>query len=298
MNYLKPYMKGLVVFISFLGLSLFSNAQQLRVNNTRFIGGNNGDGIKGAIATRDKGILFFGGSYSRNSGDIGTNTDTINGNVLVGKMDSNGNLSWIKTYGGSGSDIGWAACQTKDGGYGVLCLSSSNDGDVTNHMGPPGPASIGIWLIKLDGSGNLVWGNSYGTSNGGTDPIHIVATKDNGFLFFGATNGSDSDANIHYGSVFSLDWLLVKVDSTGHRQWKKIVGGIQDESEAGRLLLAPDGGYYLISATASRDHNCITDTSWHPGAITGQDIYLFKFDSSGNQLWNKTYGGAKCRNIL
>ena len=45
-----------------------------------------------------------------------------NSNVLVGKIDSNQQISWIKVYGGSSGDAGYSVCQTPDGGYAILGL--------------------------------------------------------------------------------------------------------------------------------------------------------------------------------
>src|SRR2546421_559710 len=67
-----------------------------------------------------------------------------NSDAWLLKLDSDGNVEWEKTYGGSGGDGASSVQQTTDGGYIV--------GGIENSFGS---SSIGNWLLKLDSDGNV-----------------------------------------------------------------------------------------------------------------------------------------------
>ncbi len=280
-------MKHIYPVLFLLIFPLLTRSQGLYVDSTRFITGNKPNtAIQYATPTSNKGILFVGLDALIPGGIVPFfPTDTVLENVLVGKIDGNGQISWIKVFGGSDDDIAVSACQTPDGGYAVLAETFSDDGDVTgNHGGND------LWLLRIDSSGNLLWQKCYGSAES-DEPISIANTRDNGFILLGATNGSDGDVPFHYGDYFSLDWLVIKTDSVGNVQWSKDLGGLGDEGENGSIL-AVDNNYYLVSSSASTDHDC-TDTVWHTGVNTGGDYYVLKLDDTGRVLWDSSFGGSQ-----
>jgi hypothetical protein len=94
--------------------------------------------------TSDGGyIIVAGWTYS-----AGTNHD-----ILVLKLDQNGNIQWQKTYGGPSWDGAYSIRQTSDGGYVVAgeTFSFGAGGD--------------IWVLKLDANGDIGGCSLIGTSN-------------------------------------------------------------------------------------------------------------------------------------
>jgi len=259
---------------------------QLVIDSTRFITGvRPGTSIKFSIPTSDKGILFVGEEYGNPGGIIPYfPIDTgIDGNVLIGKIDSNQQISWIKVYGGSNTDGAGSACQTPDGGYAVLAGTASSDGDVTGFLGV-----TDIWLLRIDSLGNLLWEKCYGSPDE-DGAISIANTPDHGFVILGVSNGSGDDVPFHYGSTGYFDWVVIKTDSIGNVQWSKDLGGTGDEGDG--AILAIDSAYYIVSNSNSTDHDC-TDSFWHIGVPTGLNIYILKLDDTGKVLWDSSYGGT------
>lgn len=66
-----------------------------------------------------------------------------NGELLLIRTDSVGNLLWSRTFGGSGADYGWSVQQTIDGGYVIGGYTSSF-----------GAGSNDVYIIKTDEFGN------------------------------------------------------------------------------------------------------------------------------------------------
>jgi hypothetical protein len=269
---------------------LLSYSQALHIDSTRFITGNNPTtSIIYSIATTDKGILFVGADDG-NPGGIIPYSPYEAGNVLIGKIDSNRQISWIKVYGCSGGAGARSACQTADGGYAVLGNALSNDGYVTGFKGV-----VDMWLLRLDKDGNLLWEKCYGSSQD-DGSMSIANTPDHGFILLGATNGTDGDVPNHYGGFYGIDWLVIKTDSVGNVQWSRDLGTVNDEGDKGSIL-SIGSSYYLVSAAISGDHDC-TDTAWHTGVNAGYDVYILKLDASGNVLWDSSYGGSGTDNAV
>ena len=275
----------IVVFYLFY-FSAVSYGQALYIDSTRFITGNECcTVIYNSIPTHDEGMLFVG-SQSRNPLGIIPNfpLDTTFENVFIGKIDNTRQISWIKVYGGSSDDGAGPSCQTPDGGFAVLGGTASNDGNVSHLIG-----ASDFWLLRTDGLGNLLWEKTYG-STASDGAASIANTPDHGFIMAGTTTGSDGDVPFHYGSMFALDWLVIKTDSIGNVQWSKDIGGTRDELEH-VTVLSVNNNYYLVGSSSSTDHDC-TDTGWHIGANTKYDYYLLKLDDTGKVLWSKSYGGS------
>jgi len=186
-----------------------------------------------------------------------------NDDVWLIKIDSNGNEGWNKILGGSSDDSGHDILLTSDGGYIILGSTSSN-GDNDNDF----------WLIKTDSNGDKQWdktwsgadSNWYIETLGYSGGLSIKKTSDNGYILTGITDAYGASSN---------DALLIKTDSNGNEQWKKIFGG-SGIDEAYCVNSASDGGYIIGGATESFGTSNI-------------DGWLIKTDSSGNEQWNKTF---------
>ncbi|MCF8309096.1 MAG: T9SS type A sorting domain-containing protein [Bacteroidales bacterium] len=67
-------------------------------------------------------------------------------------------------------------------------------------------------------------------------------------------------------------------------QWQQCFGG--SENDVPYDIILHDNHYYIVGTTRSYDG----DISTHNGG--GSDVWLIKTDTSGNLLWEKTYGGS------
>ena len=186
-----------------------------------------------------------------------SNSVTGNDFWLV-KTDSSGNLQWDKTYGGPESETARSMVQTSDGGYALAGESTM-----------PGEGQKAFWLAKTDSSGNLQWIKRYGESSSSESAFSVIQTSDGGYALAGSTYSFVSS---------SSDFWLVKTDSSGNLQWDKTYGGSNNE-RARFVIQTSDGGYALAGYT----------NSFGSG---DDDCWLVKIDSSGNKLWDKTYGGV------
>jgi len=169
------------------------------------------------------------------------------------KLDTNGNIIWQYTYGGSDDEYASIVRQTSDGGF-IIAASTYSFGQ----------GNLDAWILKLDSSGNIIWQKTYGSAY--DEWLNwIEQTSDGGYIVAGAKYVSATDYNA---------WIM-KLNSSGAVSWEKIFGVNQEEAFS--IQQTSDGGYIVGCSTGN----------YGAGSI---DIWVLKLDSSGNTQWQKTYG--------
>jgi uncharacterized delta-60 repeat protein len=177
------------------------------------------------------------------------------GDIWVLKLNANGDVDWQKTYGGSGSNS-------------ARCIQQISDGFiVAGETSSSGAGNADFWILKLNSSGNPVWQKTYGGS--GVDKIHSIQHTSDGFIVAGETDS--------FGAGNADFWVL-KLDSSGNVLWQKTYGE-SGYDIANFIQQTSDGGFIVAGETSSF-------------GAGNADFWVLKLDSSGNVLWQKTYGGV------
>ncbi|ESU21408.1 hypothetical protein FEDK69T_24750 [Flavobacterium enshiense DK69] len=137
------------------------------------------------IKTTDGGYVLIGRG---NSGDNPQGATDF----WVIKIDSNGNLQWKNSYGGTEHDKALSIKQTVDGGYIVVGSSYSSDGQVTVNLGQYSVENG--WIIKINNNGVLQWQKTVGSSFFGYDHLSdVVEVGTNEFIAVGKSGNSNDD---------------------------------------------------------------------------------------------------------
>ena len=151
------------------------------------------------IKTADNNFLIVG---ETRSSDQDVSNQNGGADVWVLKIDSNGEMLWEKTYGGSSFDAAKAITLSNDGNFLIAGNTRSVDNDVTNNNG-----ENDVWVLKINPSGNLIWQKTIGGS--GIDLANdIVELNDNSILVVGESNSNDKDVKKNKGFT---DLLIVKL---------------------------------------------------------------------------------------
>ncbi len=238
------------------------------------LGGSGEDEPMCIKQTMDKGYIIAGETES-NDGDISSNNGI--GDYWIVKLDSAGSIQWQKTLGGSNEDVARSILQTSDGGY---IVAGESMGGGPNVIGNHGLSDY--WIVKLDGYGIIQWQKSYGGSD--YDAAYsFKQTSDNGYIIAGYTRSNNGDVTGCHGST-AYDCWIVKIDSIGVLQWQKALGG-SNYDVAHDVEQTNDGSYIIIGTTYSYDG----DITMNHG---NYDCWIIKLNSSGNILWQQTFGGS------
>jgi len=210
------------------------------------IGGTGSEDSCAIIPTRDNGYLVAGNTNSFGAGYY---------DVLLAKLDPDGNVLWQKTYGGTDNDYAFSVRQTSDNGSIVIGRTESF-----------GAGQSDVLVLKLDPDGNIQWQKVFG----GPDRDwgrEIIQTTDGGYFFCGHTLSSGAG---------NYDFWMMRLSPDGSRLWERTLGGTGHDIACSTVQTS-DGGYavagYTSSAGAGKD-----------------DILVVKLDDAGVLSWQKTYG--------
>jgi gliding motility-associated-like protein len=215
-----------------------------------------------------------------------------NGDIFIAKYNSQGEVQWVKTYGGNFSDRAYDLALTPNNElivcgqfYGSMTVGST----ILNGNG----TSKDIFLIKLDNSGNEMWALSEGGNL--EDNAYGVATDNDGnVLLTGQFKGaasiggqvfvSDLNANT---SQPSNDFFISKYDPTGVNLWVKI--GSASYEERGTAVATDNNNNIILTGQFSDTLNFAGTTIYNNAYNIG---FLAKMDPNGNLLWfNKLQAG-------
>jgi hypothetical protein len=283
------------ILILFLFISCDSNITLGEKNTfkaalvwSKTYGGSLEENTNSVVATPDGGMLILGHTSS-NDGDIIKSHSLTD--ILLTKLDAEGNLIWTKTIGGSLNDYGMSIIATNDGNYAIAGYSASNDEDVPGNVG-----QHDFYIAKITEQGNIIWSKNYGFSS--HDHGHkIIQTRDGGFFIAGFAEYSgiegsggtqDNGAGHEIGHKNALhgigEYLGVKLDSNGEFEWYRYFGGTQND-RVNDIVEAEDGGIIMVGYSESVDF----DVQHNKGSY---DYWVIKIHSNGDLHWKENYGGS------
>jgi hypothetical protein len=271
---------SITFILAFFSELLFAQNQLVKHWDYRF-GGLDYDGLTCFKQTNDKGYILGGYSYSGIGGDKTEDTKGTRDYWIV-KVDSLGNKEWDKDFGGSDDDYLATLILTSDGGF--LLGGSSNSG-ISGNKTQPTHGDHDYWIIKLDSLGNQQWDRDFG-GNLSDGLGSICSTKDNGYIL-GGVSMSDSSGDKSAPSRGTADYWIVKIDSSGNKQWDLAFGGIGYDQ---LITLQPafDGGYLLGGTSTSDTGIDKSEPSWGV-----DDYWIIKIDSAGIRQWDRDFGGTE-----
>lgn len=259
-------------------------AQQANFNWARKIGGTSDE--RGNSVTVDKnGNIFITGSFQGLS-DFNPNTENLErtsagkDDVFIEKLDPNGNLIWVKTFGGLQDDRGRSIKTDIDGN---VYVGGSFTGKVDFDPGPStfeitGRDPVDNFIIKLNSSGDFIWAKSFG-----------------GFII-------NALAIDNSGNIYACDNEIRKVSPSGDLLWSLLqrATGLIGVAENYSIEVDSSGDIYVTGRfngtidfdPSSSEVKLTSAKSPVFDTFSDDDIFVAKYDNSGRLLWVKQMGGG------
>lgn len=187
--------------------------------------------------------------------------------VLLFKIDNEGNTLWRQHYGTETSEWCHDVDLTFDGGF-ILAGGSSWQGE----RGLDGIA------VKVDSEGELEWENSFGVE-GDYFFEEVSQMPDSGYVFVGSY--LDPEDDYHY--------YAVRTDRNGEEIWARVPNNNYGFCHS--VTVTPDKGIILAGGAYENEDD------------RGMDFCLIRLDFNGEILYQKNYDsdydtGQRCNSII
>lgn len=236
----------------------------------------------------------------------------LRSDMLLVRMDDNGEILWTKSVGDDDDDERADAIKVNSDGYFLMGRTFSNP---AGYMAP--------CVFRLDNSGNYISHNLVEDQDDDDYLLSWASTNDGGFIACGSTrsygvgNGhiylirytADGDVvwtKTHstpglkslaasilpagpgafliagYGEietaplVRSFDFMAMKISENGDSLWTRCYGN-GDEERANSIAPTADGGFVLAGTSNSN-------------SLGGSDAFLIRINANGDTLWTRRYG--------
>ena len=191
----------------------------------------------------------FGGT----DGQTTSAGDEVPTNVVFGKTILDPDATQSKDFEESGSDV----IKTSGGDYVVVGTSLS-------YEWPPPDNEGDILIVKLDGSGNILWNKKIHLRSFDTG-TSVVEDNDGNYVLTGFTSSDNSNKS---------DVFFGKVDPQGNVLTKKAIKITKNYDGGYSISKTADGGF-IIGGEAGSSHN--------------EDFMILKVDQNGNKKWSKEF---------
>lgn len=128
-------------------------------------------------------------------------------------------------------------------------------------------------VLKFNMNGIQLWYDKYNAGGLGNNVnwANKLAIDPDGSIY---VTGSISQNKLN-----SLtDLIIIKYSTSGNILWSKTYSGPGLLDDSGRDIVIDQEGFIYVAGYSS-------------GSVTNRDMLLIKYDSNGNQIWLRTYGG-------
>lgn len=224
---------------------------------THLYGSSSAENIYKIIKTNDNNFVLCGDTRSIGQG---------NEDVLLIKIDSNGDTLWTKSYGTTFSDKGFAITEDQSGNLYIQGVNTQFPN--------------GVFLMKVDINGVLQWTKHYQPSTGyftGDENLSLKTTTNNTII---ATFYS---ANISGGGG-NNDGILSEFDDNGSIIWVRGYGGAQYD-DVKEVIERPTG---FLAAGQTANFNA---------PASNVTIYMLYTDSIGQTGCNEFVPTVNVQNL-
>ncbi len=234
-------------------------------------------------------FIVFGNDTLVNADNSGNTND-----IFIVKFDSSGSVIWAERFGGNDFD----------GGYGIA-LGLNNSFYLTGRFYSPvisfdtitlsTSGGYDIFIAKFDTSGNVVWAKNVNGSDWDFGASIALDLNGNAFItgsFYSSTLAFDTIILTNSGTS-NTDFFIAKYDSSGNILWAKSAGGTgTGNPEVGCSITLDSNGNVLVTGFFGSPMISFDSVNLLNAGTNTTNVFMVKYNSSGNVLWAKSFGGT------
>lgn len=224
------------------------------------------------IQLDDNGYLI---SAVADSANIDATKNEGSEDILLIRLDENGNKLWSKSYGGLHRDIGISLIVDKDGNY-LLCGNTASDqADFYRDVSQKDDA----FIMKIDKQGEKVW-TKFFVGEMWEEITRVFSTND-GYTIVGHTNSTKGDFE---RMSEEKDIFIKKLDNDWNTLKTLYIGGSGNE-RVYNSVMSDDKTLYICGFTLSNDLDFANKKVNNAG-------FIGSISSELEINWLNTYGGS------
>jgi len=300
MRRLKVISKIKLSFIFIIGFLSSTYAQDTQFEWATTCGGIGYD-IAECVTLDNNGNVYITGKFKDTFNyNIGNSVFTLTSNggydIVICKLDNDGNFIWAKNIGGSDDDHGRSVAIDSLGNVytvGEFMGIADFDPDYsTTYLTSNGGSDI--FICKLDNNGDFIWAKNIGGSYDDRSQSIKLDNYGNSYSTGSFSGPADFDPN---NGIFNLnsggtDVFILKLNDSGDFIWAKNFGDINWSGDYGYSLAIDDVGNVYTTG----NFRYIADFDPGIGVYNltsngNDDIFICKLDNNGNFIWAKNLGG-------
>ena len=272
--------------------------------------GSTGEDKGYSVAVDSSGNIYTTGIFSGTVDfDPGAGTANLTSagswDVFLSKLNSAGELVWVKKFGSTAADQGRAiAVDTLGNVYTTGSFSGTVDFDPGAGTSNLFSGQDAVFVLKLNSAGEFVWAKQLNESWTSVAYGYSIAVDSSGNVYttgnFRGTVDFDPGAGASNltsaGSTGNVDAFVSKLDSTGAFVWVKQFTGTGNKDEFGySIAVDSSGNVYTtgyFSGTTDFDPDPAGGAVANLTSAIGEDVFVSKLNSTGAFVWVKQFGGT------
>jgi hypothetical protein len=234
--------------------------------------GGSGFDLGASITTDKSGNVYVTGSFSDN--------------LFIAKYDSSGTCHWTRKATGGGESFGYSITTDKAGNIYITGHYTDWTTFGINHTFKS-LGSKDIFIAKYDSSGTCLWVNRAGGSDASGFGNSITIDGSGEVYVTGGFTDTIAFGNDTIVSAGDYDIFIAKYDSSGTCLWVKRNGG--NKEDYGTAINTDTVGILYLTGNFKET---ATFGSYSLTSSGKSDVFIAKYDSTGNCFWVKKAGGS------
>jgi len=231
-------------------------------------GSNNVDEITDITIDSSGNIYVCGYSY----GDFAASSNS-SADIIVLKIDNNGNEIWKKQMGTVQDDVATAIQLDSNGDLVLTGYSSTGfDTHLSNGLHD-------VIVLKLSTDGTLIWSQQFGSVLKDIANDLVIDSDDNIYVVGYSEGDIDGNPNNGFDDIF-----ITKLNTNSTIQWTHQIGTSSTDQATAVAIDSSDNIYISGFSAGALDGNT---------ALGSNDQIVLKYDSSGTLLWSTQLGTDK-----